>query len=523
MNAVKVMIVEDNTTVAEDCRECLESLGYTVTSIVASGKESIQRAEAELPDIVLMDIHLRDEIDGIKAGNEIYTSFAIPIVFLSAYGDKELLDRAKQVGSFGYLIKPFEEQELFTTLEMALYKAKSEKKQKQMDTQIQLLQKMESIGTLAGGIAHDFNNLLYTIMGNIDLAKDNMTDDTLTQDILIEAEKACLQATKLTQKLIAFSKGGSSFKEKTSIGKLLREIVTSTFEGSNIQFEFSISNDVKPITVDILQIKQVASNIAVNAKEAMQNEGILKVSCENVVITKKDNLTLDQGEYIKLSFKDQGRGISKIDLAKVFDPYFSTKDKSSNKGEGLGLALCHSIISNHKGLITVKSEPGIGSMFVIYLPYSTSKDSDLKIKKRESLSKTPEQQAETGKGKILLMDDEKSIRILLSRVIKKLGYDIETCTEGKEAIEIYQNATKSNKPFDVAILDLTNKYGMGGQETMKKLLEIDCNTKGIVITGYSDEPVVNNFRAYGFSGFLSKPTTMNELSKVINDVILKNQ
>ncbi|OQY11572.1 MAG: hypothetical protein B6I31_04650 [Desulfobacteraceae bacterium 4572_19] len=207
MKPAKVMIVEDNTTIATDCSECLLSLGYKITSIQASGEEAIIKAQTELPDVVLMDIHLRDNMDGITAAEQIYNQFQIPVVFLSAYGDRELLERAKKVGSFGYLIKPFEERELYVTLEMALYKAKTEKKQKQMESQIQLLQKMESIGTLAGGLAHDFNNLLYIVLGNINLAEDNLQNGNMALENLKEAGEICLQAKELTKKLLVFSKG----------------------------------------------------------------------------------------------------------------------------------------------------------------------------------------------------------------------------------------------------------------------------------------------------------------------------
>ncbi len=519
MKSAKIMIVEDNTTVAADCRECLISLGYKVTSIQASGEVAIIKAQTELPDAVLMDIHLRDKMDGIKAAEQIYSRFEIPVVFLSAYGDRELLERAKKVGSFGYLIKPFEERELCATLEMVLYKARAEKKHRQMESQIQLLQKMESVGTLAGGLAHDFNNLLYMILGNINLAEYNLQNGNSASENLKAAEKACLQAKELTKKLITFSKGGSPVKEKTSIDELVRDTVIAAFQGSDIQPEFFIPNDISPTETDISQIRQVVTNMAVNAREAMNNKGLFKVYCENADITKEDNLTLTPGKYVKLSFKDQGTGISKQNLSKIFDPYFSTKDMGTQKAQGLGLAICHSVIARHNGLITVESEPEKGTAFAIYLPAFTSRESDLKKPAERQVAES----SVTGKGKILIMDDEQMLRAFLSEVIINLGYDAETCIEGREAVEIYSKAMESEEPFDTVILDLTNQFGMGGQETMRKLLEIDPDTKGIVITGYSDDPAVTNFRAYGFSGFLTKPATVSELSKVVSEVISKNQ
>ena len=515
MKPAKVMIVEDNTTIATDCSECLLSLGYKITSIQASGEEAIIKAQTELPDVVLMDIHLRDNMDGITAAEQIYNQFQIPVVFLSAYGDRELLERAKKVGSFGYLIKPFEERELYVTLEMALYKAKTEKKQKQMESQIQLLQKMESIGTLAGGLAHDFNNLLYIVLGNINLAEDNLQNGNMAFENLKEAGEICLQAKELTKKLLVFSKGDDSVKEITSIGNLVKNVVVSVFQGSDIQPDIFISDDIYPIEIDIPQIKQVINSIAVNAKEAMFNKGLFKVYCENVNITKESNLTLISGKYVKLLFKDQGFGISKQNIDKIFDPYFSTKERGTQKAQGLGLAICHAIITHHNGLITVKSEIEKGTTFAIYLPAFISKKSDLK----KPIKKQVVKPSVINKEKILLMDDNQGIRTFLHKVIIRLGYDVETCIEGNEAVDIYTKAMNSKKPFNAVILNLSNQVGMGGQETMKKLLEIDPNVKGILSTGYFNDPIINNFRAYGFSGFITKPTPISKLTEVLSNVI----
>ena len=523
MSTAKIMIVEDNTTVAKDCQDCLENLGYKVTSIVVSGEESIQKAETELPDAVLMDIRLRDKMNGIEAAEQIYTRFEIPVVFLSAYGDRELLEQAKKVGSFGYLIKPFEERELHATLEMALYKAKTTKQNKQMEARLRLLEKMESIGTLAGGIAHDFNNLLYVILGNLGLAENTLQDGNMVTENFKAMEKACIKAKELTARLITFSKGGDPVKKMISINDLLKDMVISVLSGSNITPKISIADDIRQVNIDEGQIKQVVQNIVVNAKEAMDDDGQLTVSCKNVDIAEESNLPLSQGEYIKISFEDHGCGISKENLEKIYDPYFSTKDMGTDKGQGLGLTICYSIIQKHGGLIHVESEPGTGSTFSIYLPAFLVKEPDLQKSEEKPVAQKPVNQPATGTGKILLMDDEEMIRGFMGQVINRLGYDIETCPEGKEAVEIYTKAMESKEPFDVVILDLTNKIGMGGQATMKKLLEINPDVKGIIITGYSDDPVVANFEAYGFSGVITKPATMDELSKALNEVLSKDQ
>ena len=391
---------------------------------------------------------------------------------------------------------------------------------KKMQREVLKAHKLESIATLAGGIAHDFNNLLFMVMGNISLAQDDLKFETETSESLKAAQEACNKAKELSAQLITFSKGGEPIKQISSINDLLKDAVTSALQGVDIKPEFFITDAVRQVNIDENQIRQVFYNLIVNAKEAMDDNGQLKISCENIDIPQEGYLTLNQGKYIKISFKDHGCGIAKNNLEQIFDPYFSTKERGSDKGQGLGLAASYSIIEKHKGLITVESEPGTGSIFTVYLKAALAKETDLKNSVEKPLSKEPVKQTVTGKRKILLMDDEESIRSFLGQVISRLGYNVETCTEGKEAVATYKNAIESKEPFDAVILDLTNKIGMGGQETMKKLIEIDPAVRGIVITGYFEDPVVANFRAYGFSGFLTKPATRDELNRVINEVIL---
>ena len=395
----------------------------------------------------------------------------------------------------------------------------AEKKKKELEAQLQKAQKMESIGMLAGGIAHDFNNLLYVVMGNISLVQDDLKPEIGVSESLKDAEEACIKAKELTARLITFSKGGDPVKKMMSIDNLLKDTIISASSGSNLKSNISITDAIRQVNIDDNQIKQVVRNIFVNAKEAMDDNGQLKVSCENIDIPQEGLLTLNQGKYIKISFEDQGRGISKENMEKIFDPYFSTKDMGIDKGQGLGLTISYSIIKKHGGLITVESEQEIGSTFSVYLPAISVKKPDYQKSVKKPATHTPVKQPVTGTGKILLMDDEEAIRIFMGQVLNRLGYDAETCTEGKETVEIYKKAMESKEPFDVAILDLTNKIGMGGQETMRRLLEIDHNTKGIIITGYSDDPVVANFKAYGFSGVITKPATREELSRVINEVL----
>ena len=387
---------------------------------------------------------------------------------------------------------------------------------KKMEEVILKAKKLESLGTLAGGIAHDFNNLLSVIMVNISLALEDIEHEVGTASFLKEAEKASMRAKNLTARLITFSKGGEPVKKVTSIGELVKDSVSSSLSGSDINYEFFIPDDISLVEMDAVQMNQAIHNIVINAVEAMAGEGTIKIYCENVTINEKNSLPLKIGEYVTISLKDQGDGISEKNLPKIFDPYFSTRESGTQKGMGLGLSVCHSIVEKHDGLITVESELGKGTTIFIYLPAS-----DKEIPKMEPLKMPVTERLITGRGKVLLMDDEKMIRDFAIRVLNRLGYDAEVSKDGSEAIELYKKAKESGEPFDAVILDLTNQFGMGGKEAITKLLDIDPDVKGIVSTGYSYAPVVNNYKEHGFCCALIKPYTAIELSKMLHDLILQ--
>ena len=243
---------------------------------------------------------------------------------------------------------------------------------KKLQEEVLKARKLESLGVLAGGIAHDFNNLLYMAMGNISLVQDDAELEIKFAENLRAAQEACLKANELSARLMTFSKGGDPVKKLRSINNLLKDVVVSLLSGSNIKPRISIADDIRQAYIDEDQIKQVIENIVVNAREAMDDNGQLTVSCENIDIPEEGYLILNQGNYIRISFIDQGYGISKENLKKIFDPYFSTKDMGINKGQGLGLTISYSIIKKHSGLIKVDSELGTGSIFSIYLPAAIS-------------------------------------------------------------------------------------------------------------------------------------------------------
>jgi len=385
---------------------------------------------------------------------------------------------------------------------------------KKLEEAILKSQKLESLGILAGGIAHDFNNLLSVIMVNLSLVEGDIKPETGTLKFLKEAEKASLRARNLAARLITFSKGGEPVKKAIPIWKLVKDSVISSLSGTDINCEFSIPDDLSIVKTDETQMKQAIHNIVVNAQEAIAGKGVIKVDGENVTVVEKDSLPLKDGKYVKISISDQGAGIPEENLEKIFDPYFSTKEMGTEKGMGLGLSICNSIVEKHDGLITVESKLGTGTTFIINLPAS-----DKEIAELEPIKKPVPEKPVIGRGKVLLMDDEKMIRDFAILVLNRLGYDAEVSKDGTEAIQLYKKAKESGEPFDAVILDLTNQFGMGGKEAIQKLIEIDPHVKGIVSTGYSDDVVVTDFKKYGFCGTLIKPYSIDELKNALNKVV----
>ena len=391
----------------------------------------------------------------------------------------------------------------------SVHLAKDITERKCLEEEQQRAAKLESVGTLAGGIAHDFNNLLTGIMGNISLAKRHVEPKGKAEERLLEAEKASIRARDLTQQLLTFSRGGAPIKKTVSITGLLKESVGFALRGSNISCDFDLPEDLWPVEVDEGQINQIITNMVINAQEAMPEGGVININARNTELKDKSTLPLSKGRYVKITVVDQGVGIRKEHLDKIFDPYFTTKQK----GSGLGLATSYSIVKAHGGYITVDSNPTVGTAFQIYLPASKKPAAAVEETKAESVT--------TGEGRILVMDDEEMVRDLLYAELTEVGYNVELASDGAEAIDRYSKAKESGQPFDAVIMDLTIPGGMGGKIAIKKLLEIDPQAKAIVSSGYATDPVMSEYDKYGFKGVVTKPYRVAEIEKTLQSLSKK--
>lgn len=760
MTKKRILIVEDELIVAEDIKRCLEKIGYAVAAILPSGEEVLKTVEELRPDLVLMDIILQGEMNGISTVTQLGKKY--PVVYLTAHADAETLARAKKTEPYGYIIKPFDERELQSAIEIALYKFGIEKKLREreawlsttmrsigdavittdprgavefmnkiaeqltgwreeeaigrplkdvfkianedtkqtvedpVDKVIRLgrvvgmanhtillnkdgrevpiddsaapirdeqgnimgivlvfsditsrkeaelalakekellavtlrsigdgvittdvhgniillnkvaeeltgwnheeavgrplnnvfyiinektrkvcedpvkkvlesghiiglanhtclidkngneksiadsaapirdkdskiigtvlvfrdvtlenkitaelakTKKLESIGVLAGGIAHDFNNILTGIMGNIVLGKLEIGREHNAYGFLDAAEKASERANKLTKQLLTFSKGGEPVREVALIYEIIKESADFILTGSNISCRIDRATDLWAAAIDKGQISQVVQNIILNAKQAMPGGGTIHILCENYLKNKNngDEVPLQEGDYIKITINDEGAGIAEEQVSNIFDPYFSTKQA----GSGLGLAVTHSIIKKHFGHISCESKMGRGASFIIYLPAT----SEL-VAKRTADTEIP-----TGRGRILIMDDDKVVRDISEKMLRGGGYEVIHAKDGMEAIDLYSKAMNTSEPVDLVIMDLTIPGGMGGREATQKLLEIAPDAKTIVASGYSNDPVMANYKEYGFLGVLEKPLRMKKLLQTVADVL----
>ncbi len=378
--------------------------------------------------------------------------------------------------------------------------------QQRIEKELLKMEKMTSLGVLAGGIAHDFNNFLTGIIGNLSLAKLDVQPGNTVSRALDEMEKAAVRAKDLTQQLLTFSKGDEPVRHTTNIGELFRESAQFALRGSNVSCRFSIDEELLPADVDDGQIAQVVHNLIINADQAMPNGGTVLIQGTNVTLPPDNPYALEPGDHIQMSIQDEGIGIHPKHLKKIFDPYFTTKQK----GSGLGLAVAYSIITKHGGQLTVDSKLGQGTTFAILLPAS---EGTHVIDTRETKGLV------AGHGRILVMDDEDFIRELASVMLDKMGYEVTTAQDGQAAVNRYKEAMAAGHPFDAVILDLTVPGGMGGKETMRRLLSLDPNVRAVVSSGYSNDPVMANHAAYGFCGAVKKPYLVQELSQLLNVVV----
>ena len=379
--------------------------------------------------------------------------------------------------------------------------------ERRLEDELLKSEKLESLGVLAGGIAHDFNNILTTVIGYLSLAKMDAEEDTRLHGHLVEVEDAAERAAALTNQLLAFSKGGAPVKTAASVSELIVDSATFATRGSAARCQFRLDEDLWPAEVDVGQMSQVIQNLVLNADQAMPGGGTIEVVATNEEIGPEAGLPLAPGRYIRIGLSDRGVGIPAQNLPRIFDPYFTTKPA----GSGLGLATAFAVVRKHEGHITVESEEGQGTAFLLYLPASG-----------RSLAEGPlndEGVVIEGTGRVLVLDDQEPILRLAGDMLVRLGYEPEFAADGEEALTMYRAAARAGTPFRAVIMDLTVPGGTGGIAAVGRLLEEHPEARVIVSSGYSENPVMANYAEYGFRGVVAKPYEISELSRALSSVI----
>jgi len=369
--------------------------------------------------------------------------------------------------------------------------------------------KMQSVNILAGGVAHDFNNILMGVLGNVSLAKADTSPKAQIYEYLEGAACGCERARELTHQLLSFAAGGKPIKSRTNLAELIKRSAAFALKGSKSAVEFSLPQDLWRADTDEAQIAQVINNLLINADQVMPGGGKITMAAENFCLKPGNEQKLQPGNYLRIIVQDRGPGLSRQSLEKIFDPSFTGR----KNGLIIGLAISQSIIKNHDGHIEARSQPGVGTIFYVYLPASDQEDRAIAGKKVELA---------LGRGRVLLMDDEETVRDLAGKMLRRLGYNAALAADGGQALEFCLQARQAGEPFDVIIADLVVPGGMGGKEMLEKLLEMDPKVKVIASSGYATDPGITEYARFGFKGVVAKPYELETLGAALHKVIAES-
>jgi signal transduction histidine kinase len=499
----EILIVEDEAVVRMDIEEKLKSMGYKVTGYASSGEGAIQKVGQLKPDLVLMDIEIEGELDGIDAANQIKSQFDIPVVFATAHVDEKTIERVKDSQPFGYLLKPINENGLRATVEMALYKHKLDMDRRQevaekekMQEQLMQAQTTQAIANLAGGIAHNFNNALVGISGSIDLLEMELEDNETVMKFARPMRSSVRRMTNLTNQLLAYARGGKYQPKNISLKPFIdaaRSLLQYSI-GTNVQIKIDLPSQPLHIEADMTQMQMVLSAILTNSSEAMEGSGNIRITVKKVEV--------GRGCCACISIEDEGIGMDEETRNRIFEPFFSTK----GRGRGLGMAAVYGIIQNHHGRISVDSAPGKGATVNIYLPRVTPGPKE---------PSEPEQGIVHGTGTVLLIEDEDTVINVTLKVLEKLGYRVLVAKNGSEAEKIVQTFPEN---IDLAILDIALP-DIPGNQVFPLLKTARPNLKVLVYSGYSIDGPAREILDAGAEEFIQKPFTLETLSRKVKTVL----
>lgn len=556
----RIMIVEDEGIVARDIHNRLIKMGYNVVGVVDSGEAALKMVADVRPDLVLMDIILKGELDGTQTARQLYHDYHIPVIYLTAHADYATVQRAKETEPFGYVVKPFQEQELKTAIEMALVKHQSEMRLRQStvvlqesndvlekrvaertadleeaivslkqeiderkraqkaleerDVQLRQAQKMEAVGRFAGGVTHDFNNQLSVIRGYLDMAVERLGEHPPVTRYLNQVGRAVDRATGLTQQLLLFTSHQpvdlrvinltdqlNDFKEM--LRRLLRE---------DIELEVDLEEDLWSVRADAVNMDQVVTNLVVNARDAMPRGGKLTIQTRNVVLSPSevpDHTVFEFGQYVHLMVSDTGEGMSSETLGKIFEPFFTTKGRG--EGTGLGLSVVYGIVQSHGGWISADSTLGKGSFFHVFLPLCEPDGA-------EGLANLDNRVvSQMGAGEhLLIVEDDEELRNMLVMMLEQQGYKVHACGNQKDAHQLLAQ----EGPYHLILTDVMLPDGRG-TEMAVDIQKSHPGLPTVLMTGYPGTHLdLTRIRAAGLQ-LVQKPIARHVLLNIIEETLKK--
>ena len=382
------------------------------------------------------------------------------------------------------------------------------------ERQLQQVLKIQAIGTLAGGIAHDFNNILFPIVGYTELTMDEVSEDSVAHKNLEEILKAANRAKDLVKQILTFSRQSDQERKPVKVQNIIKEalkLLRASIPAS-IEIIHKIQDDCGPVMGDATQIHQVIMNLCTNAYQAMQDKGgKLEIILNEVDIGYEetiDRIGMQPGKHLQLLVKDEGCGMDAAVMDRIFEPYYTTKEQG--KGTGLGLSVIHGIVKNHRGDITVKSTPGKGTIFQVYLPLIEDLDVGADLEATAGVTR--------GEERILLVDDEEQIVAMERQMLENLGYQVTARTDSQEALKVFAEQPHN---FDLVITDMTMPH-MSGDQLAQKMLDIEPNIPVILCTGFNEVITEDKALAMGIQKFVMKPIVKNDLATTIRTVLDQN-
>jgi two-component system, cell cycle sensor histidine kinase and response regulator CckA len=631
MSSVRILVVEDEAIVALDLRKRLSNLGYEVLDVAANGESAVSIARQHRPELTLMDIRLQGAMDGITAADIIRTELSLPVVYLTAHADHATVDRARVTEPFGYILKPFDERELRTVIEMALYKHDAERKLRESErryattlasigdgviatdsdgkvtflnkvaedltgwsfadakgvwlttvfnicneeTRLPVLnpvervlaegiivglanhtillnrkgtevpiddcaapilndrgeltgavlvfrdvtearrieqhmrhaQKMEAVGQFAGGIAHDFNNMLTVILNYSGLMADMAGPDHPWGEYIHEIHQAGKRSADLTRQLLTFCRKQLMEPQIIDLNNAVQktEKMLQRLIGENVELSVRLGGVIGCVRMDAGQIESILVNLAVNARDAMPEQGLLRIETSNVVVSSSDFPSLSEGVYSCLTVSDNGHGIPLPIRHRIFEPFFTTKELG--KGTGLGLAAVYGIVKRCGGDVMFDSEVGTGTTFRVYLPAAPDA--------KPATEPTARMDLPQGNETVLLVEDEDAVRAISRHILSSCGYTVLEAANGAQAIRIAQD---NSQRIDLVVTDVIMPL-MGARVMLSELRQILPHLKVLFLSGHGDETLSSEVSEFAQSMFLPKPFNIIQLAMAVRKVL----